>query len=77
MHILPFIDWGGHRKNKDFWAVLGRIRISRGEIGVSWLRDGENKVIRPKTVVTLGEIPNISQKPGKMIIFPGKDKPLS
>ena len=57
--------------------VLGNIRIYRGKIRVPWLRDGENKDIRPKTVVTLGEIPNISQKPGKMIIFPGKDKPLS
>ena len=64
-------------KIRIFGPFLGKIRISGGETGVLWLRDGENKDIRPKTVVTLGDIPNISQKPGKIIIFPGKDKPLS
>ena len=62
MHILPFTD-GGRRENKDFFRpFLGKIRKSRDEIGVLWLRVGEMRDIRPKIVVKLDKIPNISQK---------------
>ena len=51
---------GGKGKIRIF---LGNIRKSRDEIGVLWLRVGEMRDIRPKIVVKLDKIPNISQKP--------------
>ena len=54
---------------------MEKIRNSREEIGVLWLRNGEIRGFRAKIVAKLGEMPDISHKPSKIVIFPGKNKP--
>ena len=53
----------------------GKIRNSQREIRVLWLRDGETKDFRAKTIAKLGEVDNISQKLRKMVTFSGRNKP--
>ena len=48
---------------------------SRGEIGVLWLKNQEFRGFWAKILAKLGEKPDFSHKPSKIVIYPGKNKP--
>ena len=66
--VLPFVPSDG------MYLQVGMaypITITK----VVWLTDEKIMGFRAKIVAKLCEMPDFSQKPSKMIIFPGKNKP--